>query len=187
MQEGSRRRYEALIRVARTFADLEKNDLIKSNHIEESANLTAYSFKKMKENNYTHLLVWKILQKVQSEGYKTFDFMGANTPKIIDFKKSFGGKLVTYYNLKRYSSSFIKTLFEINDVIHKLEEIYQKQVEDILLVNKFEKIKEFVFNTYRKSCHGDLHSENFFWDGTNAYLIDFGKLLSFRNSPLQKI
>jgi lipid II:glycine glycyltransferase (peptidoglycan interpeptide bridge formation enzyme) len=66
--------------------------------------------------NSTHLLVWEILKKYSKEGYRSFDFMGANTRKIIDFKKSFGGKLTTYYDVKYYSSSFVKLLFRINEM-----------------------------------------------------------------------
>lgn len=74
----------------------------------------------LKENNATHYLVWKILQKYSKEKYDLFDFMGANTKKIIDFKKSFGGNLVPYYEVKYYSSKWIKILFSINEFRHKL-------------------------------------------------------------------
>jgi lipid II:glycine glycyltransferase (peptidoglycan interpeptide bridge formation enzyme) len=65
-------------------------------------------------SNATHLLVWNILQKLIREGYKSFDFMGANTPGIIDFKKSFGGELHTTYDVTFYSSRFMSMLFKIN-------------------------------------------------------------------------
>jgi lipid II:glycine glycyltransferase (peptidoglycan interpeptide bridge formation enzyme) len=62
------------------------------------------------EHNATHLLVWEILTRLSAEGYTTFDFLGANTPHIVDFKQSFGGKLTTYYDVSFYRSRWIKML-----------------------------------------------------------------------------
>jgi|GEM_PF-1701442 len=44
---------------------------------------------------------------------------------------------------------------------------------DILYIN-FKIIFDFAFETNKKICHGDLHSENFFKDDNGIYLIDFG-------------
>jgi lipid II:glycine glycyltransferase (peptidoglycan interpeptide bridge formation enzyme) len=83
-------------------------------------NNTLYDFiagtsEKYKKENATHYLLWKLLQKYSELGFTLFDFMGANTKNIIDFKRSFGGELKEYYNLLYYSSKTIKMLFKIND------------------------------------------------------------------------
>jgi hypothetical protein len=75
---------------------------------------------KSKESNSTHFLLWKILQIYSRKGCRFFDFMGANTKKILDFKRSFGGELTTYYEVKHYSSKWIKMLTNINDYRHRL-------------------------------------------------------------------
>jgi hypothetical protein len=72
-----------------------------------------------KENNATHFLVWNILRQYSREGYIKFDFMGANTKNIIDFKRMFGGELIPYFEVK-YSSKWFKILLNINDIRHKL-------------------------------------------------------------------
>lgn len=58
------------------------------------------------EGNATHLLVWEMMKRLSAGGYGTFDFLGANTPHIVDFKQSFGGELRNYYEATFYSSSF---------------------------------------------------------------------------------
>jgi len=83
-------------------------------------NNTIYDFiagtsEKHKKENGTHYLVWKLLQKYSEFGFTLFDFMGANTQNIIDFKRSFGGELREYYNLAYYASNTIKMLIKIND------------------------------------------------------------------------
>jgi lipid II:glycine glycyltransferase (peptidoglycan interpeptide bridge formation enzyme) len=75
---------------------------------------------KHKRENGTHYLVWKLLQKYSEQGFALFDFMGANTKNIIDFKRSFGGELKEYYDLTYYSSKAIKMLFKVNDFRQRL-------------------------------------------------------------------
>jgi lipid II:glycine glycyltransferase (peptidoglycan interpeptide bridge formation enzyme) len=70
---------------------------------------------KYKRENSTHYLVWQLLQKYSELGFTVFDFMGANTKNIVDFKRSFGGELREYYDLKYYSSKTVKILFKAND------------------------------------------------------------------------
>ncbi len=71
-------------------------------------------------SNATHFLVFDILKKFSDEGYSTFDFLGANTKTIADFKRSFGGDLCPYYNTVYYSSPAIKALIGINNFINRL-------------------------------------------------------------------
>jgi lipid II:glycine glycyltransferase (peptidoglycan interpeptide bridge formation enzyme) len=54
-----------------------------------------------------HALVTHIMRKHSALGFKTFDFRGANTPGVIEFKRSFGGALVPYTQAIYRSSPFI--------------------------------------------------------------------------------
>ncbi len=43
------------------------------------------------------VLIGKVLDRLKSDGLKTFDFVGANTPGIAEFKRRFGPRLVPYF------------------------------------------------------------------------------------------
>lgn len=64
-----------------------------------------------------------------------------------------------------------------SEILRAISEIDDMSIEDVtsseLWIN-FQKIKSHVIQTNTKVCHGDLHSENFFKDDSNVYLIDFG-------------
>lgn len=45
------------------------------------------------------VLLGQVLQQLQSEGYTGFDFVGANTPTIAEFKRRFGGTRLPYTRL----------------------------------------------------------------------------------------
>lgn len=51
------------------------------------------------EHNATHWLVWEIMKELRKGGVERFDFRGANTAGIIDFKRLFGGALLPYYHV----------------------------------------------------------------------------------------
>ena len=44
------------------------------------------------------VLLGNLLPQLQEEGFRTFDFVGANTPPIAEFKRRFGPTLVPYYS-----------------------------------------------------------------------------------------
>ena len=50
------------------------------------------------------VLLWKVLQQIQEEGISRFDFMGANTPSISNYKSGFNFPLVPYYRVSYESS-----------------------------------------------------------------------------------
>ena len=47
-------------------------------------------------------------QDAQSRGLHTFDFIGANTPSIAEFKRRLGGRLVPYYHVAAYSHPLLR-------------------------------------------------------------------------------
>ena len=58
----------------------------------------------------SHWLVHAILTRYHERGCHHFDFMGANTPGVADFKRSFGGDLVPYVDAEWYRPTFLKTI-----------------------------------------------------------------------------
>lgn len=60
------------------------------------------------------LLVWEIFKLLSSEGVRTFDFLGANTPSVVEFKRAFGGNLTCYFEVRRFSSWVVHTLNYLN-------------------------------------------------------------------------
>lgn len=61
----------------------------------------------------SHSLLHTILLRYAAEGAKTFDFMGANTPGVVEFKKSFGPYEHPYVEAHWYRTPLVKTLLRI--------------------------------------------------------------------------
>lgn len=72
------------------------------------------------EENGTHLLMWEIFERLAKSGVTSFDFLGANTPSIVEFKRSFGGVLVNYYDVRWQASTLIKILMEANNLMYRI-------------------------------------------------------------------
>lgn len=58
----------------------------------------------------SHWLVHQLLEHFSLEGYTVFDFMGANTPGVVDFKRSFGGTAVPYADAEWYRPALLRHL-----------------------------------------------------------------------------
>jgi hypothetical protein len=61
----------------------------------------------------SHWLLHSILLRYADEGARTFDFMGANTPGVVDFKRSFGSYEHPYIEANWYRSPLVKTLLRL--------------------------------------------------------------------------
>ena len=48
----------------------------------------------------TNLLLWKAIEWAASEGYREFDFVGSDIPRLANFKASFGGEITEYLCLE---------------------------------------------------------------------------------------
>lgn len=68
----------------------------------------------MEDEHANHLLVWEIFKRLSDEGVQTFDFLGANTPSVVEFKRSFGGELICYFEVRYFSSPLVHTLNFLN-------------------------------------------------------------------------
>jgi len=67
--------------------------------------------------NANHILVWHIIQKLAEDGINEFDFLGANTPTIAEFKRQFGGDLRIYFEAKWYRWKWIRMVERVNELI----------------------------------------------------------------------
>ena len=56
------------------------------------------------------VLIGEVLAHLFRSGVETFDFVGANTPSIAEFKRRFAGRLVPYFRLIRYDRRELKIL-----------------------------------------------------------------------------
>ncbi|MEZ4701613.1 MAG: GNAT family N-acetyltransferase [Rhodothermales bacterium] len=56
------------------------------------------------------VLLGHLLPALRDEGVSVFDFVGANTPSIAEFKRRFGGILTPYYTAERIAHPVLKAL-----------------------------------------------------------------------------
>jgi lipid II:glycine glycyltransferase (peptidoglycan interpeptide bridge formation enzyme) len=68
----------------------------------------------IEDEHGAQFLMWEILKRLSAEGVRTFDFLGANTPRVMEFKRSFGGMFLTYFEVKYFSSPLIRALDSLN-------------------------------------------------------------------------
>ena len=71
--------------------------------------------------------------------------------------------------------SYLKTEPGIYEAIEEIKNYKSKtEVLGSDVVRFYNTLKDHQLETNKKYCHGDLHSENFFWDNASVILIDFG-------------
>lgn len=58
----------------------------------------------------SHWLLHKLLLHFSAKGCTQFDFMGANTPGVSDFKRSFGGHEHVYWEAEWFRPSFLRQI-----------------------------------------------------------------------------
>lgn len=63
------------------------------------------------------VLIGEVLARLFGTGVETFDFVGANTPSIAEFKRHFAGRLVPYYRLERYGRRGLKILRNVRKML----------------------------------------------------------------------
>ena len=68
---------------------------------------------------YNSDFLFHSLQAVPEWQGRQFDFMGANTPALEPFKRSFGGKRTSFYRLTWYRNPLVRLLFKARSWQHK--------------------------------------------------------------------
>jgi lipid II:glycine glycyltransferase (peptidoglycan interpeptide bridge formation enzyme) len=66
---------------------------------------------------HNKLLLKEIILNLNKEGYKNFDFIGANTPSISKYKSNFGFELTPYYYVEKTNSKILRLLLTIKSII----------------------------------------------------------------------
>ena len=67
----------------------------------------------------SHWLVARILQEASSRSMRGLDFMGANTPGVTDFKRSFGGITRPYFVASYYRHPLIHTIERARNALRR--------------------------------------------------------------------
>lgn len=64
------------------------------------------------------VLVGELFSRLAADGVEYFDFVGANTPGIAEFKRKFGSVLVPYYGIVRIGRPELKLLYRIRSILN---------------------------------------------------------------------
>jgi hypothetical protein len=67
----------------------------------------------------SHWLVASILREASARSMRRFDFMGANTPGVTDFKRSFGGELLSFCTATFYRSALVRSIEQVRNLLRR--------------------------------------------------------------------
>lgn len=92
-----------------------------ASRIEIIDNEMVYDWRAGADPKYFHtganqLLLWLILEDLNKEGLKKFDFGGVNTSTIASYKAKFNFDLVPYYHITKVTTKRLKLLLRLKDV-----------------------------------------------------------------------
>ncbi|MEA1896867.1 MAG: GNAT family N-acetyltransferase [Bacteroidota bacterium] len=82
---------------------------------------TAYYWLAGSDQNYfntglNQLLLWLVINALSKEGITLFDFVGANTLTIANYKASFNFELIPYYHISKVTTKKLKLLLSIKEI-----------------------------------------------------------------------
>lgn len=82
---------------------------------------TAYYWMAGSDQNYfntglNQLLLWLVINELSKEGIKLFDFVGANTLTIANYKANFNFELIPYYHVTKVTTKRLKLLLGFKDI-----------------------------------------------------------------------
>jgi len=75
-----------------------------------------HDFRSLAPNN---LLLWEACRITKERGIEKFDFVGSDIPRLTEFKKSFGGELITHSLVEKAGSQWVRFLREKYPVYRK--------------------------------------------------------------------
>lgn len=113
-----------------------------------------------------------ILNKPENEFHEKAPEITDRLFNIEEFKHWSNDKDVRTGKIKELFKPFIKS--DVEDEIQKILDLKRNELENLELIQNYGKIINYEMTVSSKVCHGDLHTNNFFVDNKNIYLIDFG-------------
>ncbi len=63
------------------------------------------------------VLVGKLFEHLARQGTNRFDFVGANTPSIAEFKRKFGSRLAPYQRIERFTRAELRLLHTLKQIL----------------------------------------------------------------------
>ncbi len=66
------------------------------------------------------VLLGKMVLRYQEKGFASFDFVGANTPAIAEFKRKFGPTLTPYYHLERFMRPELRLAHQLKQLLRSV-------------------------------------------------------------------
>ena len=143
------------------FYETELYEAIKYNYASSDTKTDSHPFAELLKNHIKGKISLFSFDEVLSQLFNCKPFEAWNTPstQIMNVLKLYND----FYNEIKLISS-----------ISIIDAISEDDVKKTPLWDKLEQIKEIEVECMSKTCHGDLHSENFFKDESGVYLIDFG-------------
>lgn len=90
------------------------------------------------------------------------------------YKKWQENVIASTVTVRELYADYLKSEQKVFKKIALIEGISLEKLPESDFIKEYTFIKNHSFKTNKKTCHGDLHSENFFKDDKGVYLIDFG-------------
>lgn len=92
----------------------ESNDVPSAGVVVLSDRVTAYYWVSgSKPGAGMTVMIGELMERLSAEGLATFDFVGANTPSIAEFKRRFNPKLVPYFMVRGIRSRVLRIFFTL--------------------------------------------------------------------------
>ncbi|RPH33021.1 MAG: hypothetical protein EHM93_06830 [Bacteroidales bacterium] len=147
------------------YEDTVTHEAIRYNYASSDSKKDSFPFSKLVSDKlrdkYNHSFT---LEKVIDELFGCAPYQIWNTKKSEDT-----------FSVKTLYGDYLKSEAKILKAISLIKGIDESAINTEELVRNYKTIKNSSLRTYKKICHGDLHSENFFKDEqAGVYLIDFG-------------
>lgn len=68
---------------------------------------------KFLSNGYNQLNIWKMLEDLNAKEFKSFDFVGASTPSVAEYKATYNFNLVPYYQVEKSFNKITEVLMSV--------------------------------------------------------------------------
>ena len=146
------------------FVETKTHEAIKYKYASSDSKKDSYPFAKLIDDKIQDKYKFSFtLEDVINDLFNCDPYKIWNT-KVIDSTKQ----------VKAFYIDYLKTEEKIFKTIALIKGIDMTKLESEILIVNYKKIIEYSLKTKEKICHGDLHSENFFKDDKEVYIIDFG-------------